>query len=150
MANFITAHVVFPTQANYCSECFRENLMSAGSLSQSRQVQRILDSCRRQILQHTLLVGCATLLITVTAGLLAAGLLDYLLGLPGWARALTLTGFVATVGFVTWRFLVQPLRSAIPLNQLGAVIDISCPELNESLATLISIKRPEATSSETG
>ena len=124
--------------------------MSAGSFSQTPQVRQILESCRRQILQHTLLVGSATLLITVAVGLLAAGTLDYLLGLPAWFRALTLLGFVATIGFVVWQFLIRPLKSAIPLNQLGAAIDLTCPELNESLATLISIQRPEATSAESG
>ncbi len=124
--------------------------MSAGSFSQTRQIRQILESCRRQILQHTLLVGTATLLITVAVGLLAAGLLDYLLGLSAWLRVFTLASFVGVVGFVAWKFLIAPLKSAIPLNQLGAVVDLSCPELKESLATLISIQRPEASASESG
>ena len=53
--------------------------MSAGRLSQTPQIQRVLDNCRRQILQHTLLVGVATLLITIVVSLLTVGILDYLI-----------------------------------------------------------------------
>ena len=49
-----------------------------------------------------------------------------------------------------WRFLVQPMSQALPDQELGAAIDLSAPELEESLATLISIEDPKVSGSEAG
>lgn len=124
--------------------------MSAGRFSDLPQVQQVLDRCRRQILQHTFLVGLATVLIAVVGYLLTVSLLDYAIGLPGIVRAAVLLLFVATAAYVVWRHLLVPLRLTTPAQQLGAAIDLTCPHLQESLSTLISIQSPDATSSEAG
>ena len=124
--------------------------MSSVTLTDNPEVGELLGRCRRQIVRHTLLSGAATLLIVVIAYLLTAAALDYLIGLPSTVRAVLLFSFCLISGWAGWKFMVAPLRSSVSETELGAAIDLSCPELNESLATLISIERPEATIGEAG
>lgn len=127
-----------------------ENLMSTANVSELPQVQRILQRCRRQILQHTILVGTATLIAAIVGYLLSASILDYFFGLPGNLRAIILACFAGMAAYVGWKSIVDPLRSSIPSRELSAAVDLSCPDLHESLTTLISIQSPDASSSEAG
>ena len=124
--------------------------MSADGLSQHSSVQRVLDNCRRQILQQTLLGGLATVAIAIVAYWLSAGVLDFLIGLPATVRIMVLVSFVVVIAIVIWKSLLSPLLSNLPTEQLGAAVDMAAPELKEGLATLISIERPDVTSAEAG
>lgn len=124
--------------------------MSAAQPNSSLPVQQILNNCRRQIFVHTLLVGLATLAAVAVGYVVCAGLLDYIVGLPSTLRAGIMVSFIIVVLVVAWKSLVAPLTATLPNEQLGAAVDLSSPELQESLATLISIERPGASASETG
>ncbi len=124
--------------------------MSSAVLSRSPEVIELLDSCRRRVACHAFLRGLATLLIAVIAYLLAAALLDYLIGLPSTIRAILLVSFFLVCGWIGWKFMVAPLMTSVSETELGAAIDLSFPDLHEGLATLISIERPEATVGEAG
>ena len=124
--------------------------MSAAQSSHQRPIQQILDKCRRQIFLHTVLVGLATIATVIVTCVICAALLDYLIGLPSIARAIALGSFVVVVAAATWKSLIAPLRRSLPAEQLAAAVDLSTPELNESLATLISIERPGTTTGEAG
>lgn len=124
--------------------------MSSGSFTQQPQVQSVLHHCRRQIRNNALLAGIASVILVVLSGVLLAVGLDYLLPLPGTARAALLIGLVVAVVLAVYRSLVQPLTIKVTDEQLGAAVDLSAPELQESLATLISIEGPDATNAEAG
>lgn len=124
--------------------------MSAGSLNSDASVQQVLAKCRRQILQHNLLLGLSSVAIVAAAFVLGAGLLDFLLVLPATIRAIVLAVFCLAVGLVAWKTLISPLRTQVPAEQLGAAVDLSAPDLHESLSTLISLQRPGVTASEAG
>ncbi len=124
--------------------------MSSGCLSRSPEIIELLDRCRRRVACHAFLRGIATLLIAVIAYLLAAASLDYLIGLPATVRVFLLVSFFLVCGWVGWKFMVAPLMTSVSETELGAAIDLSCPDLHEGLATLISIERPEATVGEAG
>ena len=124
--------------------------MSSVRFSQEPQVQAVLQRCRRQIRNHALLTGAASVCLVVVAGLLLAGVLDYILPLPGGVRATLLAGLILSVVFVVYKRLLEPLHSRVTDQQLGAAVDLSAPELQESLATLISIESATATSAEAG
>lgn len=124
--------------------------MSAGTLTSSPRVQKVLQDCRRQIIRNTLLNGLATLLISVVACVLVATSLDFLFGIHSSVRAAMLVGAVAAAGWVAWRSLISPLSASIPNTELGAAIDLTVPDLNESLATLISLSGPDVTPAEAG
>lgn len=124
--------------------------MSSGSFTQQPQVQAVLHRCRRQIRNNVLVAGIASVGLVVISGILLAAGLDYLLALPAVVRATLLAALIATALFVTYRNLLQPLSDRTSDEQLGAAVDLSAPELQESLATLISIEGPDATSAEAG
>ncbi|MCP4174031.1 MAG: hypothetical protein GY758_25040 [Fuerstiella sp.] len=124
--------------------------MSSATLTENPEVGQLLSRCRRQIVRHTLLTGTATLLIVVITYLLTATALDYLIGLPATVRAVLLFSFCLISSWAGWKFMVAPLNTHVSETELGAAIDLSCPDLNESLATLISVERPEATVGESG
>lgn len=124
--------------------------MSSGSFSQQPQIQSILNDCRRQIRNNALLAGVSSVCLVIVTGLLLAAGLDYMLPLPSIVRAVLLVSLIFAAIFVVYRNLLQPLRSQLSEQQLGAAVDLSAPELQESLATLISIESPDATRAEAG
>lgn len=124
--------------------------MSAAQPGHQLSVQRLLDRCRRQIFVHTTLVGLARIFTVAVGYVICAAIFDFLFGLPSEVRAAALGSFVLVVAVVTWKWLIAPLTTAMPAEQLGAAVDLSTPELNESLATLISIERPGTTAGEAG
>ena len=124
--------------------------MSTARLSENSRVQGILNRCRRQILLHTVLNGGALILIAVLSGLLLSLTLDFLLGLPGRARVILLGACVISTAWIAWKTLICRMLRRIPRNELGAAVDLSAPDLQESLTTLISLQRPEVTAGEAG
>ena len=124
--------------------------MSAASISENSRVQGILNRCRRQILLHTLLNGAALILIGLLSALLIATTLDFLIGLPGIVRALFLTVCVGLTVWIAWRTLISRMLHRIPQKELGAAVDLSVPDLNESLTTLISLQQPGVSDGEAG
>ncbi|MEQ9411337.1 MAG: hypothetical protein RIK87_26725 [Fuerstiella sp.] len=124
--------------------------MSAGSLVQSPSVRRVLEHCRRQITRHTVLRGVAMVLIAFVVCVLLAATLDFLIGIPAPLRAALLAGSLLAGLWAAWRSLIKPLATRIPDQEVGAAVDLTVPELQESLATVISLGRPDVTSGEAG
>lgn len=124
--------------------------MSSRSFSQQPQVQSILENCRRQIRNNALLAGLSSVCLVIVAGIVLAAGLDYLLPLPSVVRAGLLAVLILAIGVVIYRSLIQPFQGQLSDQQLGAAVDLSAPELQESLATLLSIESPTATSAEAG
>ena len=124
--------------------------MSAGRISRNARVQSVLDSCRRQIFVHTLLNGVAILAICLIVGLIVATTLDFLIGMPSILRAIMLFAWLGVFAGVAWKFLIAPLMKSVPQKELGAAIDLSAPEMEESISTLISLQSPDVTPGEAG
>ena len=124
--------------------------MSSGALVRVTGLQELLDRCQRLIRVHSVLRGLAETLCVLIACVLFGCLLDYLIALPSSVRmallGLTAVLFVA----VTWKRLIAPLLQYAPADELGAAVDLRFPELQESLATLISVEDDRATSGEAG
>lgn len=124
--------------------------MSSAKSPNLPEIQSVLLRCRRQIRVHNGIAGMATLLTIALAFLAFATLSDFALGLSSPVRAVSLLLFAVVLGAVIWRSLVRPFNSGLPEDQLGAAVDLSCPEMQEGLSTLISVQREDATSSEAG
>lgn len=124
--------------------------MSSGALPRIVGLQGILDRCQRLIRVYSVLRGFAETLCVLIACILLGCLLDYCVALPGIVR---LGGLVATLiltGAVAWRRLFHPLVGNASAEELGAAVDLRFPQLQEAMATLISIDGANATSSEAG
>ena len=128
----------------------RKPHMSAGTLSDSPRVRNLLQACRRQIRTRFLLDGLGRFLTVTVFCTVTALVCDWLFNLPSVVRATMLTVCVGASGAAIWKFVIQPMSQSLPDHELGAAIDLSAPELEESLATLISIENPDVTDSEAG
>jgi|GEM_PF-365204 len=124
--------------------------MSSDALGQVDGLQELLNRCQRLIRVHALFRGFSETVCVLIAGLVFACLLDYLIGLPGLTRFGLLAGTVVITSLVGWKRLVRPALVNAPDEELGAAVDLQFPELQESLATLISLEQPTTTSSEAG
>ena len=124
--------------------------MSSGALPRIAGLQEILDRCQRLIRVYSMLRGFAEALCILIACILLGCLLDYFVALPGIMR---LGGLVATLiltAAVAWKRLIHPFVKNASAEELGAAVDLRFPQLQEAMATLISIDGPNATSSEAG
>ncbi len=74
--------------------------------------------------------------------LLISLVLDYMLILPGMVRLTLLISGLVIVGYALFTRLLRPVFTSAPNDELGAAMDLKFPELQESLATLISIDNP--------
>ncbi len=124
--------------------------MSSDALNQVAGLQELLNRCQRLIRIHALFRGFSETVCVLIAGLVFACLLDYFVALPGAFRFLLLAATVLMTGLVGWKRLVRPVLINAPDDELGAAVDLQFPELQESLATLISLEQPTTTSSEAG
>lgn len=124
--------------------------MSAGTISSQSNIQDILRRCRRQILMHNLLTSLALLCTVLIGSILLATGTDLLIGLPSTIRLLLLIAGAAAVVYVLVRHVAAAWQISIPAAELGAAVDLTAPELQESLTTLLSLNRPDVTSGEAG
>lgn len=101
----------------------------------------LLERVRRRIWMQSALRGTAETVSILIAGVLLSCGLDYLLSLPGVFRLtfLAATLFLTTV--IAARRLIIPVLQVPPAEELGAAVDLEFPELQESVATLISIQQ---------
>lgn len=124
--------------------------MSAGTISSQSNIQDILRRCRRQILMHNLLTSLALLCTVLIGSILVATGTDLLIGLPSSIRLALLIAGTAAVVYVLVRHVAAAWQISIPAAELGAAVDLTVPELQESLTTLLSLNRPDVTSGEAG
>ena len=129
---------------------FRSRVMSSGALPRVAGLQEILDRCQRLIRVYSVLRGVAESLCVLVACILFGCLLDYFVALPGIVRLGGLVGTLVLTCAVAWKRLIHPLINSASAEELGAAVDLRFPQLQEAIATLISVDSPTATSSEIG
>jgi hypothetical protein len=135
---------------SFASLAGQESPMSSGALVRVDGLQELLDRCQRLIRVHSLFRGLAETLCVLIAGIVFACVLDYFIVLPGFVRLGLLASTAIVTSIVAWRRLIHPVMAGTPDDELAAAVDLRFPELQESLATLVSIEAPTATASETG
>jgi hypothetical protein len=101
----------------------------------------LLESVRRRIRIQSALRGTAETVSILIAGVLLSCGLDYLLSLPGLFRLAFLALTLLLTAIIAARRLIIPLLQVPPVDELGAAVDLEFPELQESVATLISIQQ---------
>jgi len=106
--------------------------------------------CRQRFVSHSLLRGISSVVLITVGTILCAGLFDFLMPLPGYLRLILLLGMLVLSVLSILRFLLRPLTQGISDAELGAAADLACPELDEALATLVSVESPDASSAEAG
>ncbi len=124
--------------------------MSSGAVLRVAGLQDLLDRCQRLIRIHSVLRGFAETVCVLIACVLFGCLVDYFITLSGMLRFAVLVSTITITGLVAWKRLIGPLLKKTPEDELAAAVDLQFPELQEAMATLISIGEPGASSSELG
>jgi hypothetical protein len=123
--------------------------MSSRSID-AEEFQDFLANCRQRFVSHAFLRGLSSVVLITVGAILCAGLLDFLMPLPGYLRLILLVSTLGLSAFSTWKSLLRPLIRGISDTELGAAADLACPDLDEALATLVSVESPNASASEAG
>ena len=104
-------------------------------------LSELLERVRRRIRIQSALRGAAETVSILIAGVLLSCGLDYLLSLSGPFRLASLATTLILTAIIIARRLVIPVLQFPPADELGAAVDLEFPELQESVATLISIQQ---------
>ncbi len=107
------------------------------SFPDARSLRQHFVVLRRHLRRSTWLRGITLLVALLLSSLLLAGLLDWMLHLPGVVRAVFLAGILAGSGILVYRFLYQPLSQRVDDLTLALRIEDHYPSLNDSLASTI-------------
>ena len=124
--------------------------MMPGRIAASCEFQTFLRRCRRRFQMHHLLRGLAAVFLAAVIG---AGLLllwDFFRPVSGPIR---LAGVVAVLLVTVWtavRCVLLPIFRGISDEELGAAVDLAAPELDEAVATLVSVEDTAASAEESG
>lgn len=124
--------------------------MSAPPVEQLSGLPGLLKSLRRRVWVSSAARGVADLTAIVLACVLLAAVLDFLLPLPSAVRLILLLVVLSAAAVAGWRRLLQPLLSRVPDDELAAAVDLSFPDLQESLATLLSVEPGRTPSGDPG
>ena len=104
-------------------------------------LSELLDRVQRRIRLQSAVRGTAeTVSILIAGAMLSCGL-DYLVALPGMLRLAFLLITLFLTAIIAARRLIIPVLQVPPADELGAAVDLEFPELQESVATLISIQQ---------
>lgn len=124
--------------------------MSSGVLFRIPAIQELLGQCQRRMWIYSFFRGCADVISVAALCLLVSCLLDFLVVLPGVFRVILLATSALLTAVVFVRRLISPLITSAPAEELGAVVDLRFPDLQEAMATLISLDRKDITAAEAG
>ncbi len=103
-------------------------------------LSELLNRVQRRIRVQSALRGTAETVSILVAGVFLSCSLDYLLALPGMFRFAFLLITLFLTAIIAARRLIIPVLQISPADELGAAVDLEFPELQESVATLISIQ----------
>lgn len=103
-------------------------------------LSELLGRVRTRIRIQSALRGIAESVSILITGVLLSCTLDYLLSLSGPFRLAFLAATLILTTIIITRRLVIPVLQVPPADELGAAVDLEFPELQESVATLISIQ----------
>lgn len=124
--------------------------MSVSSIPQISGLPSLLAGLRRRVWLSSTVRGLAEVLALVVAALLLALCLDFLIPLPASMRLGLLIAVLAVAVGSVWSRVVHPLLAQLPDEELAAAVDLTFPELHESLATLVSLTPGRESSGDAG
>lgn len=110
---------------------------TSGPALEPRTLPSRLAAIRRRLRFVTTFRGVSLLVALLCGTLLYAGLLDWSLHLPAFVRAVILVGTLGGAGYLTYRFLLRPLRDKADDLTLALRIEKVYPGLNDGLASTV-------------
>ena len=102
-----------------------------------RELQaRVLEA--RRVWKRTLFwTGCAIAIVGLIAILAGAAIVDLLMPLPGSVRIVLLVGIVGAVGYLLYRYLIQPLRVKLTPHDVALNVERKHQDLEDRLVSAL-------------
>ena len=98
----------------------------------------------RRVWKRTLFwTGCAIAIVGLIAILAGAAIVDLLMPLPGGVRVALLIGVIGTVGYLLFRYLIQPLRVKLTLHDVALNVERQHRDLEDRLVSALQFGEVE-------
>ena len=105
---------------------------------------KILDA-RRVWKRSIFWAGFAIVLTGIIAVFVGEAIIDWLMPLPNFVRIALLTVGVGVTGYLLYKYLVQPLRTALTLRDIALNVEQNHPDLEDRLVSAIEFGNREST-----
>ena len=98
----------------------------------------------RRVWKRTLFwTGCAIAIVGLIAILAGAAIVDLLMPLPGSVRIALLIGIIGTVGYLLYRYLIQPLRVKLTPHDVALNVERQHQDLEDRLVSALQFGETE-------
>ena len=98
----------------------------------------------RRVWKRTLFwTGCAIAIVGLIAILAGAAIVDLLMPLPGRVRIALLIGIIGTVGYLLYRYLIQPLRVKLTPHDVALNVERKHQDLEDRLVSALQFGETE-------
>ncbi|MCZ6677857.1 MAG: hypothetical protein O7E52_11475 [Candidatus Poribacteria bacterium] len=87
--------------------------------------------------------GCTIVLIGLVAILAGEAVIDLLMPLPSAVRIVLLVGIIGSVGYLLYKYLIQPLRTQLTLHDVALNVEQKHPELEDRLVSALQFGERE-------
>ena len=108
------------------------------------ELQARISSARRVWKRSLFWTGFAIVLTGVIAILVGEAIVDWLMPLPSALRIALLGVGVGVIGYLLYRYLVQPLRASLTLRDVALNVERNHPDLEDRLVSAIQFGNRES------
>ena len=108
------------------------------------ELQARISGARRVWKRSLFWTGFAIVLTGVIALLVGEALVDWLMPLPGTVRITLLVVGAGVIGYLLYKYLVQPLRASLTLRDVALNVERNHPDLEDRLVSAIEFGNRES------
>ncbi len=109
------------------------------------ELQAKILEARRVWKRSIFWAGFAIVLTGLTALFMGEAIVDWLMPLPNFIRIALLIGGIGMIGYLLYRYLVQPLRASLTLRDVALNVERNHPDLEDRLISAVQFGNREST-----
>ena len=109
------------------------------------ELQAKILEARRVWKRSIFWAGFAIVLTGLIALFMGEAIVDWLMPLPGFVRIALLIGGIGAIGYLLYRYLIQPLRASLTLRDIALNVERNHPDLEDRLVSAVQFGNREST-----
>ena len=109
------------------------------------ELQAKILEARRVWKRSIFWAGFAIVLTGLIALFVGEAIVDWLMPLPGFVRIALLIGGIGAIGYLLYRYLIQPLRASLTLRDVALNVERNHPDLEDRLVSAVQFGNREST-----
>ena len=109
------------------------------------ELQAKILEARRVWKRSIFWAGFAIVLTGLIALFMGEAIVDWLMPLPGFVRIALLIGGIGAIGYLLYRYLIQPLRASLTLRDVALNVERNHPDLEDRLVSAVQFGNREST-----